>query len=134
MLGHPYRLTGRVVEGAGRGRDLGLPTANLADIRTLLPADGVYAGSVPLVGQNYRAAVHVGPNPTFGEQARKFEVHLLEFASDLYESTLSVDLIDRIRGTMKFSSAAALQSQIVTDLQAVRRLVSLEPSGHRQTP
>ncbi len=127
MLGRPYRVAGVVASGAGRGRALAFPTANLTGIKTLLPADGVYAGRVVIDGQPYQAAVHLGSNPTFDESRHKVEVHVLNFSGDLYQASLTVDLIDRIRGTMSFSNAQALQHQISADLEAVRRLVPLEP-------
>ena len=80
MLGHPYRLRGRVVAGASRGSEIGFPTANLADVETLLPADGVYAGVGRVGGARYAAAVHLGSNPTFGESERKLEVHLIDYS------------------------------------------------------
>lgn len=120
MLGHPYRLTGRVESGARRGTGLGFPTANITGVQTLLPPDGVYAGGCEIDGATYPAAVHLGPNPTFAEQTRKLEVHVIDFAGDLYDRTLSVDLIDRVRDTMRFDDANALQQQLQRDVAAVR--------------
>jgi riboflavin kinase/FMN adenylyltransferase len=131
MLGHPYRLTGRVERGAARGRTLGFPTANLAGVTTLLPPNGVYAGLVQPSGggKPYAAAAHLGPNATFGESARKLEVHLLDYdgggeAGELYDQTLAVDLLDRVRDTMKFPGPEALQRQLKADVERVRELVS----------
>ncbi|MFN0199156.1 MAG: bifunctional riboflavin kinase/FAD synthetase [Planctomycetaceae bacterium] len=121
LLGHPYRLTGRVTRGEERGRLLGFPTANLADIQTLLPADGVYAGEVRLENDDrHEAAIHIGPNPTFHQAERKVEVHILDFTGDLYDRTLHVDLCARIRETQKFSSVEELLSQLHRDLSRVR--------------
>jgi riboflavin kinase / FMN adenylyltransferase len=120
MLGHPYRLTGRVESGARRGAGLGFPTANITGVTTLLPPDGVYVGGCEIDGATYPAAVHLGPNPTFSEQTRKLEVHLLDFAGDLYGRSLSIDLIDRVRDTMRFEDANALQQQLQRDIEAVR--------------
>lgn len=124
MLGHPYRVEGRVVQGAMRGRTLGFPTANLAEIPTLLPGDGVYAGRAFVQGQTYLAAVHVGSNPTFGTQERKVEVHLLEFSGQLYGQSLTVDLVEQVRGTQVFQDAQALKNQIEKDLSVIRRLAN----------
>jgi len=126
MLGHPYRLTGIVGSGAGRGASLGFPTANLNEVRTLIPPDGVYAANCQLGQECYAAAVHIGPNPTFAETGRKLEVHLLDYAGDLYEKTLSVDLIDRVRDTMRFDNAGALTTQLGVDLQTIRSMVSAD--------
>ena len=79
MLGHPYRVRGVVSSGSMRGRTIGFPTANLDEITTLLPPDGVYAGSCAIGGATHQAAINLGPNPTFGESVRKFEAHLIGF-------------------------------------------------------
>ncbi|MBX3439547.1 MAG: bifunctional riboflavin kinase/FMN adenylyltransferase, partial [Planctomycetaceae bacterium] len=122
MLGRPYQLSGRVCSGAARGRAMGFPTANLAEIETLLPADGVYAGRVTFDGMERAAAVHLGPNPTFADQDRKLEVHLLDFNGDLYDHTLSVDLLARVRDTMHFANVEALRTQLHEDIANVRHL------------
>lgn len=126
MLGHPHRLEGVVVRGSARGRGLGFPTANLGEIPTLIPGDGVYAGWTKTAGGRFLAAVHIGPNATFGEQERKVEVHLLEFSGELYGQRLHVDLVERIRGTKAFENEPALKSQIREDLVQVRRLAISE--------
>jgi len=124
MLGHPYRLRGEVARGAERGRLIGFPTANLVGVPVLLPADGVYAGLAHLNDGPHPAAIHLGPNPTFGEGERKLEVHVLDFTGDLYGQTLDVDLLDRIRGTERFASAEALKSQLERDVQSARAIAS----------
>lgn len=124
QLGHPYRLSGTVVTGAKRGRDLGFPTANLADVETVIPGHGVYAGRTVLEDRSYAAAVHIGPNPTFGEGASKIEVHLLDFTGDLYGQRLNVDLIDRVRGIQRFASVDELLQQLRVDVDFVRNRVS----------
>jgi riboflavin kinase/FMN adenylyltransferase len=124
LLGHPYQVRGRVTRGAGRGQKLGFPTANLADVSTQLPPDGVYAGGVFRHGKRYPAAVHLGPNATFGETARKLEVHLLDFQGDLYDEILSVDLYDRVRGTFRFDDANALRTQMEQDVERVRQIAA----------
>ncbi len=79
MLGRPHRIRGVVVRGAGRGAELGYPTANLEQIETLLPGEGIYAARAMAGGVWYPAAVSLGPNPTFNEGARKIEAHLVGF-------------------------------------------------------
>ncbi|MEW4529751.1 bifunctional riboflavin kinase/FAD synthetase [Maioricimonas sp. JC845] len=123
MLGHPYRLTGTVTSGAGRGRELGFPTANLDNVATLVPADGVYAAVGLVDDECLAAAVHIGTNPTFAEDVRKIEIHLLDFSGDLYDQALHVDLIDRVRGTRSFDGPAALKEQLNRDLAEIRRIV-----------
>jgi riboflavin kinase/FMN adenylyltransferase len=122
MLGHPYHLRGFVVRGAGRGRMLGVPTANLERIETLIPPDGVYAGTASHGDRSYPAAVHIGANTTFGEQERKVEVHLLDFAGNLYGQTVEVGLLRHIRDTVKFAEGEELKRQLARDLEQVRQV------------
>lgn len=120
LLDHPYCIAGDVVEGAKRGRTIGFPTANLANVRTLLPADGVYAvraGAHP-------AAANVGPNPTFGEDARKIEVHLLDFTGDLYGTVLQVEFVARLRDTKPFANVDALKDQLFRDVADARNALT----------
>lgn len=118
MLGHPYRLTGTVSRGAGRGVGLGFGTANLEQIATLLPAIGVYAGVAVVDGTRYAAAINCGPNPTFGEHARKVEVHLIGFPErELYGDRLSVDLLERLRETRAFAGVDELRAQLAEDVR-----------------
>lgn len=133
-LGHPYRLTGRVVSGAGRGRLLGFPTANLADVHTLLPLPGVYAGFSEINGEAIPAAVHVGGNPTFAEEIHKIEVHLIGKQADLYDRELSVDLLARCRDVHLFPDKEALQRQLRLDVEQVRRFVAARLPGLPDTP
>jgi riboflavin kinase/FMN adenylyltransferase len=124
MLDHPYRVRGIIAQGAARGRTIGFPTANLEEIMTLLPPDGVYAGVCTVAEQTYPTAINLGPNPTFGEAARKFEAHLLGFSGDLYGQTLDVDLLARVRDVVRFASSDALKQQLNRDLEAVRALAN----------
>jgi riboflavin kinase / FMN adenylyltransferase len=127
LLGHPYRLRGEVVGGARRGQTIGFPTANLTQIETLLPRDGVYGGLARVGGRSFAAAINIGPNPTFGESARKVEVHLIDFAGDLYGTWLEIDLHERLRETRKFDSREQLVQQIVLDVAAARALLAEKP-------
>lgn len=126
-LGAPYQIEGTVVTGAHRGRLLGIPTANLEHIPTVLPAPGVYAGRARVGSGTYRAAINLGPNPTFGESSLKVEVHLLDFHGDLYGQRLQVDLIRRVRATQTFASVNQLKSQLTLDLEQIRREISCVP-------
>jgi riboflavin kinase/FMN adenylyltransferase len=118
LLTAPFRLTGTVVHGAHRGATLGFPTANLAGIATLLPAAGVYAARVAIAGTagSHPAAVHVGPNASFGETALSVEAHLIGFAGDLYGRLLDVDFLDRVRDTRFFESIDDLVAQMTADV------------------
>ncbi len=128
----PLRATGRVVVGARRGTGLGFPTANLAEISTLLPAPGVYAARAAVageVGRRWRpAAVHLGPAPTFDSAAASVEVHLIGFAGDLYDHVLDVDFLDRLRDTQRFASPAELKTQLAADVARAAALAD-EPAA-----
>ena len=130
LLGRPHRVGGRVTRGAARGAALGFPTANLGAIEVLLPPDGVYAGRVELEGQVHAAAIHLGPNSTFGATDRTFEVHVLDFQGDLYDQWLRVELIARVRASQKFSTVEELVDQLREDCRQVRVLVA-SGSGDR---
>ena len=124
LLGRPHRIRGIISHGAGRGAGLGFPTANLDAIDTQIPDDGVYAARASFDGGPPRivAACHVGPNVTFGEQDRKVEVHLIDFAGDLYGKTLEVDFLGRIRPSRKFAGLDDLLTQIHDDVDQARRV------------
>lgn len=125
LLSAPYRIAGRVVEGVKRGRTLGFPTANLAEIETLLPAPGVYAavatcrpsGPSQTAVSRHPAAVHIGANVSFGETTITVEAHLIGFSGDLYDHTLHVDFLQRLRDTHRFDSREALVAQLEADVR-----------------
>ena len=125
LLGHPYSLSGNVAKGAGRGQGLGFPTANVAEIDVMLPADGVYAGVTAIAGTSYRVAVSIGPNPTFSDQSHKVECHVLDFSGNLYEELFTVDLLAEIRSLHPFKDAETLRTQITADIGRCREIVAL---------
>jgi riboflavin kinase/FMN adenylyltransferase len=125
LLGRPYALAGTVVTGAKRGRTIGFPTANLDGVETLLPKEGVYAVRTVVDGTHHPAAANVGPNPTFGEHARKIEVHLLDFTGDLYGKPLGVEFAARLRDTRPFDGPAALVEQLKRDVAAARQVLTV---------
>jgi riboflavin kinase/FMN adenylyltransferase len=122
LLGRPYRLHGTVGVGERRGRKLGFPTANLEQLRTLAPGDGVYAVRLAAQGELWAGAANIGPNPTFGENARKVEVHLIEFHGDLYGQPLAVDFVERLRDTRPFATIEELVEQLRRDIQEAREI------------
>jgi riboflavin kinase/FMN adenylyltransferase len=124
LLTRPYRLSGVVGGGAERGRTIGFPTANLEQMQTVLPALGVYAGRAWVDDQPYASAINIGPNPTFGENAVKIEVHLIDFSGNLYDRSLSVDLLDRLREIQPFPNVQALIDQLRLDVAEARELCS----------
>lgn len=122
-LGRPHRLAGEVVAGEGRGRTIGVPTANVAvPAGRALPGDGVYACWGRVAGADaVPAVVNVGWRPTFDGTSRTVEAHLLvEGAPDLYGRTLSLDLVARIRGEERFDDVAGLVARIARDVEAAR--------------
>lgn len=122
MLTEPYRIRGLVVHGAGRGTKIGFGTANLDAIDTLLPRSGVYAGRCVVEHTRWPAAIHIGPNPTFGEHALKVEVHLAGWSGrPLYGEVLEVDFLTPLREVCRFSDTAALRKQLEEDVLAARR-------------
>ncbi|MBD3672311.1 MAG: bifunctional riboflavin kinase/FAD synthetase [Planctomycetaceae bacterium] len=124
LLGHPYQISGVVTKGAGRGRELGFPTANLTEIPTLLPPAGVYGGVGYLDSNSFSAAINIGPNPTFGDERLKVEVHLIGCQTDLYDQTVKVDLLGEIREVRKFATVDELKDQVQSDLRSAESLVS----------
>jgi len=122
LLTAPYRLRGMVTHGSSRGARIGFPTANLDAVDTILPAVGVYAGRAWTGGTAWPAAINIGPNPTFGEQALKIETHLIGFSGSLYGQPLEVDFLTRLRDTRAFASTADLQRQLQLDIQAATQL------------
>jgi len=126
LLGRPYRLLGTVGVGQRRGQSLGFPTANLNQVENLIPGDGVYAVRAHWQNKSWPGAANVGPNPTFGEQSRKVEVHVLDFKGDLYGEPLAIDFIEKIRDTRPFASAADLVTQIQQDVRSVKTILDRE--------
>jgi riboflavin kinase/FMN adenylyltransferase len=124
LLGRPYRLHGTVSVGQRRGQTLGFPTANLDPLQTLAPGNGVYAVRALVDGTTWPGAANIGPNPTFGEDARKVEVHLIGFQGDLYGRPLAVDFLRRLRDTRPFASAAELVQQLRRDVEEASRVVT----------
>ncbi len=120
MLTEPYQIRGRVSRGEQRGRELGFPTANLEDVDSLLPKQGVYAGAVRLDGRDYAAAVNIGHNPTFGDDKAKFEIHIIGWEGALYGQTLHCSLLDHLRDTVRFHGADELRAQLQRDIDGCK--------------
>ncbi len=117
-LGYNYFMDGHVISGQQIGRKIGFPTANFQVDNTdkLIPADGVYAVKVHVDNHVYAAMLNIGCRPTIGENGmRTIEAHLLHFDGNLYESSLRIEFIERIRGEKKFNSREELADQIKKD-------------------
>jgi len=116
LLGRAYSVDGRVVRGDGRGRSLGIPTANLESENEILPAPGVYAGTCRLAsGDVLPAVINRGHRPTFGAGVETLEAHLLGFEGDIYGTLLRVTFEARLRGEKRFDGPEALVAQIRED-------------------
>ena len=128
-LGRHFVLPGRVTQGAGRGRQLGIPTANLEIWgERAYPGRGVYACVVENRGQRWPAVTNIGLRPTFGDEIESpiVETHLLDFEGDLYGQELKLFFIDRLRDEQRFPSPGALVEQIGRDIQRAREILSRE--------
>jgi riboflavin kinase/FMN adenylyltransferase len=130
LLCRPYVVSGRVIPGAARGRKLGFPTANIEFVQELLPLPGVYVIDAAVGGVVRRGVANVGFNPTFGENSLGVEVHLLNFAGDLYGQDMAVRFRDRIRDERKFKSVEELVRQIEKDVGYAR---SAQLTTHPET-
>jgi riboflavin kinase/FMN adenylyltransferase len=133
ILGRPHRVSGTVVHGDHRGRELGYPTANLSqDASGLVPADGVYAGwllrtDLPEADpdRTMPAAISIGTNPTFDGHQRRVEAYALDRTDlELYGENVSVELVERLRPTEKFDSVEALLEQMERDVEQCRSVLS----------
>lgn len=124
LLTRPYRIRGMVVHGAGRGAEIGFPTANVGAIDTLLPGLGVYAGRMHWGRKSWPAAINVGPSPTFGEQAVKVEVHAIGYHGSLYGEAVEVDFLSRLRDIRSFEGVDALRAQLADDVAQAARIAA----------
>lgn len=124
LLGRPYRITGRVETGDQRGASLGFATANLGDIPNLLPGHGVYACVAQLEdGRLRRAAVNVGPQPTFDQSGARVEAHLLEFDEVVVGERMGLYFVRHLRLQERFDSVDALRAQLAEDVLQTSELV-----------
>jgi riboflavin kinase / FMN adenylyltransferase len=126
MLGHPFSISGRVIHGTARGRLIGYPTANVqVPPGKLVPAFGIYACWAEVDSKRYPAAISIGIRPTFDNDLRdvRVEAYLLDHDSDLYENTVKLEFVQRLRDEMKFPSVEALIAQIESDVATVRSIL-----------
>ena len=123
LLGRPFELAGMVVAGAGRGRTIGVPTANIDTDNELRPAVGVYAVRTFDDGVWRSGAANIGAKPTFGGSVVTIEVHLLDYSGNLYGRRLRVRFIERLREERRFASVGELTAQIGRDIEAARSVL-----------
>jgi riboflavin kinase/FMN adenylyltransferase len=136
VLGRWWEVEARVRQGARRGRALGYPTANLELKNTLEPARGIYAVFAAVGGEPFRPAVaSFGNRPTFGGGGDLLEVHLFDFAGDLYGRYVRVRFVERLREERKFESIEALKAEMARDCESARRILSIaSPEGPLRAP
>jgi riboflavin kinase/FMN adenylyltransferase len=123
LLGHHYFVEGQVARGAGRGRSIGVPTANLASANELMPPSGVYATYATVDGLVRPAVTNIGVRPTFGDTEQPVvETHVLDLDKDLYGQTIRLSFVQRLRDERAFPDVDALRAQIDADVRGARRL------------
>ncbi len=127
LLGRHYLVMGKVIWGTGRGRLLGVPTANVEILNELYPRNGVYAVTVLIDNQTYQGVANVGTNPTFGENRFSLEVHVFDFNRDIYGKEIQVAFVQRIRDERVFEGSAALIEQIKKDMTHARQILESAP-------
>ena len=116
LLGHPFALQGKVVQGDRRGRVIGFPTANmLIPPQMAVPPDGVYITEVEWQGQLLPAMTNIGANPTFAHQYRRIETHILQWSGDMYDEDIVVRFRKRLRPEIRFDSKEELIEQMEED-------------------
>ncbi len=118
-LGRNYALAAPVIRGDGRGRTIGIPTANVGvPHEKAIPANGVYACWAFIGSEKHKAVANIGVRPTFisGEVVPHVEAHLLDFDANIYDQTLKLEFVERLRGEQKFPGVDALVAQIKTDI------------------
>jgi riboflavin kinase/FMN adenylyltransferase len=123
LLGHHFYIDGIVVRGVGRGRELGVPTANIETSNELVPPHGVYATTAVVRGVVYPSVTNIGLRPTFESTAKTaIEVHILGIDADLYDQRLRLGFVQRLRDERRFPDVDALRAQIEADVRRAGRL------------
>jgi riboflavin kinase/FMN adenylyltransferase len=125
LIGRLFSLSGQVVSGAGRGKKLGFPTANL-DLKPgqALPSDGVYATITHIFHDLLPSVTNIGLRPTFGGKKRLVETYILDFEDDLLGHKLTIDLVDKLRDEKRFGTVEELQAQMVKDVEQARQILN----------
>jgi riboflavin kinase/FMN adenylyltransferase len=126
LMDHPYRLQGLVSYGDQRGRTIGFPTANLNYAHEkVVPASGIYACWANVRGERHQAAVNIGTNPTFtpNKQSLSVEAYVLDFSQDIYDETVTLEFVQRLRDELKYDSVDALIEQIHRDVAQTRQIL-----------
>lgn len=126
LLGRPYSLEGKVVEGVRRGREIGFPTANIESRKELLPGRGVYATVLEIDNVKYDSVTNIGFNPTFtDEKILSIESHVFDLEKDIYDKSVRLYFLERLRGEQKFVNVQDLIDQIGKDVEKARNVLKL---------
>ncbi|GAB6137607.1 bifunctional riboflavin kinase/FAD synthetase [Halanaerobaculum tunisiense] len=127
QLGRNFALDCTVVSGKQRGRELGFPTANLKPVVDYaLPPTGVYACRVHWAGDFYSGVVNLGLSPTFAEEKFTIEVHLFDFAADIYDKQLELEFVERIRPEKEYNTSQELITQIEQDIIEAKKILNFD--------
>jgi len=125
-LGRQYQVVGKVIHGDGRGKSIGIPTANLdPGNEKLIPRAGIYACQVKIKDKSFPAAVNIGTRPTFEsiDQKSHVEAHILDYYGDLYDQQITIVFISRLRDELRFGSVEELIIQIHKDIEKTREVI-----------
>ena len=128
LLGRYYRIKGKVVPGDGRGKTIGIPTANLETwAEQAIPKSGVYAGRIKVRTQDYGAVINIGVRPTFelSEVLPRVEAHILDFQGEIYGDEIALDFISRLRDERRFENIESLVGQIQLDISRAKQLLAV---------
>jgi riboflavin kinase/FMN adenylyltransferase len=131
LLGRPYTLQGQVVQGDGRGKNLGFPTANIRPYNQykLIPRPGIYTSRLSVGERVYDAVTYIGYRPTFQLSQKVVEVHVLDFDGQLYGQDVNISFLNFVRGDRQFDSSESLIAQIKQDIQDSRTLLKTKHPG-----
>lgn len=118
LMGRPFSLQGQVSSGAGRGLELGFPTANIeVDPRQALPADGVYATWAHFDNNTHQSVTNIGRRPTFDGHERTVETYIIDYRGDLYGHQMKIDIVERLRSEQRFNNVEELKKQMAEDVK-----------------
>tara|TARA_B110000003_G_scaffold237281_1_gene242331 strand:+ start:33 stop:659 length:627 start_codon:yes stop_codon:yes gene_type:complete len=123
MLGRPYSVSGKIIHGEKRGREIGFPTANIKLEPNIL-LSGVYAVSTIISGSKYNAVANIGYKPTFSGKQYLFEANIFNFSGDLYGERLEFNIISKIRETKKFNNVNELKEHIDKDVLEAKKILN----------
>jgi riboflavin kinase/FMN adenylyltransferase len=127
LLGYPYSMSGEVIHGAGRGKTINFPTANVDYPKEkAAPPNGIYACWARLGNERFMAATNIGLNPTFTpeRQIPSLEAYLLDFDRDIYGEVMTLEFIARLRDEIRYTTVEALIDQIHDDVKQTRKVLS----------